>query len=154
MSRGFRVVIAEDDEGHATLVRRHLKRAGLASEPIHLRDGQELLDYVYQRAAWASRDGHHALALIVDLKMPRLGGFEVLERLKGDEDLSRIPVFVLTTSDTPAEIDRCYSLGASACLVKPVDYGAFSHLVQRLAEFLMVVHLPSELPPPQIDHGH
>ena len=144
MSKAFSVLIAEDDEGHATLVRRHLKRAGLSAEPVHVRDGQELLDYVYRRASWTMRDVHDGMAMIVDLNMPRLGGMEVLRQLKADRAVSHIPVFVLTTTDSPAEIDRCYALGAAACLVKPVDYGAFAEVVQRLAEFLMISHLPSE----------
>jgi CheY-like chemotaxis protein len=141
------VLMAEDDEGHATLMRRGLKRAGLVSEPVHLRDGQELLDYVYHRGPWTGRPLHAAVVVILDLNMPRLGGTEVLQRRKRDEDLSRIPVFVLTTTDNPAELERCYALGASVCLIKPVDYGAFADMVRRIAEFLMAARLPGELPP-------
>jgi CheY-like chemotaxis protein len=142
------VLMAEDDDGHATLVRRSLKRAGLASEPVRLRDGQELLDYVYQRGPWTDRPAHDSVVMILDLNMPRLGGTEVLERLKQDGPLARIPVFVLTTTDNPVELDRCYALGAAACLVKPVDYGAFNDMIRRLAEFLMAARLPGEAPPP------
>jgi CheY-like chemotaxis protein len=138
------VLIAEDDEGHATLVRRNLKRAGLQSEPVHVRDGQEALDYLYRRAAWSHRPKHDALALLLDLNMPRLGGIEVLRQLKGDQDLTRIPIFVLTTTDDPLEVERCYSLGASACIVKPIDYGEFSDTVQTLAHFLMTASIPGE----------
>ena len=153
MSEILNVLMAEDDEGHATLVRRSLKRAGLQSDPVHLRDGQELLDYVYHRGPWAGRPPHEAVAMILDLKMPRLGGAEVLERLKQDDELARIPVFVLTTTDNPIELDHCYALGAAACLVKPVEYGAFGEMVRRLAEFLMAARLPGELPAVQSAHG-
>ncbi|MGE0449311.1 MAG: response regulator [Vicinamibacterales bacterium] len=146
------VLMAEDDDGHATLVRRSLKRAGLGSEPVHLRDGQELLDYVHQRGAWLGRLPLGPTAMILDLKMPRLGGTEVLERLKQDRTLARIPVFVLSTTDNPIEIDRCYALGAAACFVKPVDYGAFGDMVRRLAEFLLAARLPRE-EPPEADHA-
>jgi CheY-like chemotaxis protein len=146
MESTFSVLMAEDDDGHATLVRRSLRRAGLKSDPVHLRDGQELLDYVYHLGPWSGRAPHESIAMILDLKMPRLGGVEVLERLKRDEDLARIPVFVLTTTDSPVELDRCYALGAAACLVKPVEYGAFGDMVRRLAEFLMTARLPGELP--------
>jgi CheY-like chemotaxis protein len=142
------VLLAEDDEGHATLVRRNLRRAGLSSTPVHLRDGQEVLDYVYRRGAFLNRPLHDALALILDLNMPRLGGFEVLRHLKANTQLSRIPVFVLTTTDSPIELDRCYALGAASCLVKPVDYTDFSLMVHHLAEFLMVARMPRELAPP------
>ncbi len=141
----IRVLMAEDDEGHATLVRRGLRRAGLTSDPVHLKDGQELLDYLFHRGRWSSRLPDESVAVILDLKMPRLGGAEVLERVKGT-DMSHIPVFILTTTSNPIELDRCYSLGAAACLVKPVDYGAFGVMIQRLGEFLLTARLPGELP--------
>jgi CheY-like chemotaxis protein len=150
---GISVLLAEDDEGHATLVRRNLRRAGLESELVHLRDGQELLDYLHQRAPWGGRPAHESVVMILDLNMPRLGGFEVLERLKQDADAARIPVFVLTTTDNALEIDRCYALGAAVCLVKPVDYGAFSEMVRRVAELLMTARLPGELRP-KSRYGH
>jgi CheY-like chemotaxis protein len=139
------ILLAEDDEGHATLIRRNLRRAGFAETPVHLRDGQELLDYVYRREPWKNRAVHDSLAIIADLNMPRLNGFEVLQRLKKDDRLSRIPVFVLTTTDNPAELDRCYALGAAGYFVKPVDYGVFAELVRHLADFLASVRLPSEV---------
>ena len=136
------VLLAEDDEGHATLVRRFLRRSGLGSDVIHLRDGQEVVDYFAHPTSRSVPD-EGGIALILDLNMPRLNGFEVLQRMKEDSGLARIPVFVLTTTDNPAEIDRCYALGASACLIKPVDYGAFGQLLQRLADFLKAARLPS-----------
>jgi CheY-like chemotaxis protein len=146
MTATLSIVIAEDDDGHATLVRRNLKRAGLESDPVHLRDGQEVLDYAYRRGRWSGRPPHDALALIVDLNMPRLGGLEVLEQLKTDQTLTRIPIFVLTTTDDPVELDRCYALGAAACIVKPIEYAAFADVVQRLAQFLMKASIPGETP--------
>ena len=91
---------------------------------------------------------HAALVLIVDLNMPRLGGIEVLEQIKSDEALTRIPVFVLTTTDDPLELDRCYALGAAACIVKPVEYAAFGEVVQRLTQFLLMARIPGETPFP------
>jgi CheY-like chemotaxis protein len=146
MTDTFSVVLAEDDEGHATLVRRNLRRAGLDSDLVHVRDGQEALDYLYRRGPFTDRNRHDALVLLVDLNMPRLGGFEVLRRIKEDKELSRIPVFVLTTTDDPVELDRCYALGASACIVKPLDYAMFSDTVQRLALFLLTARIPGETP--------
>jgi CheY-like chemotaxis protein len=153
MAQILSVLIADDDEGHATLVQRHMRRAGLNAELVHLRDGQEVLDYIYRRAPWTNRGAHTALALVLDLNMPRLSGFEVLQRLKDDSTLQRIPVFVLTTSDNPAEIDRCYLHGAAACLVKPIDYGAFGEMVHRFAGFLMTAQMPGETPPTTTVHG-
>ena len=151
----FDIVIAEDDDGHATLLRRNLRRAGFASEPVRVRDGQEALDYLYRRGPWHGRPRHAELVLLLDLNMPRLGGLEVLRQLKADDERTRIPVFVLTTTDDPVEVDRCYQLGAAACIVKPVDPDSFSEAVQRLARFLMTTRLPGEAPsPPPRSHGH
>ena len=151
MTDTLNVLMVEDDDGHATLLRRHLRRAGLTSDPIRLRDGQELLDYLTYKAPWHERRPLDSVVMILDLNMPRLGGAQVLERLKGDDRLARIPVFVLTTTDNPSELDRCYALGAAACLVKPVGQGAFGDLVQRLGGVLMNAWLPGEQAPPH--HG-
>lgn len=153
MAGALNILIAEDDEGHATLVRRNLRRAGLESEPVHVRDGQEVLDYLYRRASWRDREVHDALVLLLDLNMPRLGGIEVLRQLKSDAGLTQIPVFVLTTTDDPLEVGRCYALGASACIVKPVDYGEFSTTVQTLAHFLMTAAIPGESDTRSTPHG-
>lgn len=153
MAETLSVVIADDDEGHAMLVRRNIKRAGLDADVIHLHDGQEVLDYMYRRGQWTARQGHDAVTVLLDLNMPRLGGIAVLERLKADTRLAGIPVFVLTTSDNPTEINRCYLLGASACLVKPVEFGAFGEMIQRLAAFLMMATMPAEPNPASRDNG-
>ena len=153
MAETLSVLIADDDEGHATLVRRNMKRAGLAADLVHLQDGQEVLDYLYRRGVWQDRAGHRALALVLDLNIPRLSGLAVLRRLKNDQALTRIPVFVLTTTDNPVEIDQCYSLGASACIVKPVDFGAFGDAIQRFASFLMTATMPGEPPATHTPHG-
>jgi CheY-like chemotaxis protein len=143
------VVIAEDDEGHATLVERNLRRAAIPANAVRVRDGQELLDYMYRRGPWQNRARHAAILILLDLNMPRIGGLEVLERLKRDVQFAHIPIFVLTTSDNPIELDRCYARGASACLVKPVEFGLFGEMVHRLAEFLVMARLPPETPPPE-----
>ena len=143
MEQTLSVVIADDDEGHATLLRRHMRRAGLDAV-VHLHDGQEVLDYLYRRGDFLARPIHRALAVVLDLNMPRISGMAVLEQLKTDGAFVRIPVFVLTTTDNPFEIERCYTLGASACLVKPTDFGAFGDMIQRFAAFLMAAKLPGE----------
>jgi CheY-like chemotaxis protein len=147
------VLIAEDDEGHATLIRRNLKRAGLGERAVYLKDGQELLDYVYKRAQFSAREPSEAVVIIADLNMPRLSGFEILQRLKSDQELARIPVYVMTTADNPVEIERCYELGAAAYLVKPLDYGVFGEMVRRLAEFLASIRLPAEERAVSRSHG-
>lgn len=153
ITEGLQVVMAEDDDGHATLVRRNLRRAGLVREPVHLHDGQELLDYLSRRGGWQRRPQHEAVAIVLDLNMPRLSGFDVLRRIKRGEPTLPFPVFVLTTTDNPLEIERCYSLGAAACLVKPVDSGRFGDMIQQLAGFLRTVHLPGDAAAPGFTDG-
>jgi|SRR5688572_10457555 len=147
MTAPLTILYAEDDEGHATLVRRNLGRTALASDAVHVRDGQEALDYMYRRGPWSRRTPHDALLILLDLNMPRLGGLDVLDALKQDARLAHIPVFVLTTTDNPTELDRCYARGAAACLVKPLDYGSFGDMVRRLADFLATARMPSETQP-------
>jgi CheY-like chemotaxis protein len=138
------ILIAEDDEGHATLVQRHLRRASAPATAVRVRDGQELLDYLYRRGEWQERPSHSALMILLDLNMPRIGGIEVLGRLKRDAQLAHIPVFVLTTSDNAAELERCYEEGAAACFVKPVEFGSFGAMVHRLGDFVGMARLPPE----------
>lgn len=144
MNDSAHVLIAEDDDGHATLIRRNLKRSGLANAAVRLRDGQELLDFLYRQGGFAQRQPLSAVAIVVDLNMPRLGGFDVLARLKKDRSWARIPIVVLSTTDNPLDIDRSYELGASAYLTKPLDDGMFGDVLRRMTDFLAAVRLPGE----------
>jgi CheY-like chemotaxis protein len=138
------IVMAEDDDGHANLVRRNLKRAGVANEIMHLKDGQAVLDYLRREGAYVGRPPHGPLLLLLDIKMPGLDGMEVLRQLKSDESLARIPVVMLTTTDDPREIERCYQLGCNVYITKPVEYEIFVEAVKRLGLFLQIVNLPHE----------
>src|SRR5205823_2865116 len=95
------ILLAEDDDGHASLVARNLKRAGIVNEIKHVRDGQEALDYLFCEGTHADRAPDGPILLLLDLNMPRVDGIEVLRRVKADEQTARIPVIVLTTTDDP-----------------------------------------------------
>lgn len=138
------ILLAEDDEGHANLVRRNLKRSGVANEIIHVGDGQEALDYVRAAGSFAHRDRSAPLLLLLDINMPRVDGIEVLRQVKQDAELNRLPVIMLTTTDDPREIARAYDLGCSVYVTKPVAYDAFVEAVSRLGLFLQVVQVPPE----------
>jgi CheY-like chemotaxis protein len=101
------IVLAEDDDGHATLIQRNLERAGLANGLVRLRDGQEALDYVRGEGAHAGAGPAGPILLLLDIKMPRLDGVEVLRRLKADPRTASLPVIMLTTTDDPREVQRC-----------------------------------------------
>ncbi len=138
------VLMVEDDEGHASLVQRNLKRSGIANDIIHLRDGQEALDYLFREGSYTQRSLEGPVLLLLDINMPRVDGLEVLRRVKGDERTSKIPVIMLTTTDDPREVKRCYELGCSIYVTKPVAYDDFVEAVKRLGLFLAIVEAPRE----------
>ena len=144
------IVLIEDDDGHATLVERNLRRSGVSNGFLRFRDGQEALDYFFGAPGAdalavsndPSREELANVVVLLDLRMPRVDGFEVLRRLKADPATASVPVIVLTTTDDPREIERCYELGCNVYITKPVEYDAFIEAVRRLGFFLQVVKLP------------
>jgi CheY-like chemotaxis protein len=136
------IVLAEDDDGHAALIQRNLERAGLANGFIRCKDGQEALDYFRGEGAHMGRTLDSSVLLLLDINMPRVDGVEVLRAMKADPRMSMIPVIMLTTTDDPREVQRCYQLGCSVYVTKPVEYQAFIDAVKRLGLFLQVVQVP------------
>ncbi len=141
-TRPVTIILAEDDDGHATLIQRNLERAGLANGFVRLRDGQDAMDYFRGEGAHAGRVLDPSVLLLLDIKMPRVDGIEVLRALKADPRTSLVPVIMLTTTDDPREVQRCYQLGCSVYVTKPVDYQSFIDAVKRLGLFLQVVQVP------------
>ncbi len=138
------ILLAEDDEGHATLIRRNLKRSGIVNNVVHVTDGQQALDYVHSNGDFAGQGRPEALIILLDIKMPVMDGAETLRRLKADESTKKIPVVMLTTTDDPREIEHCYQLGCSVYVTKPVEYQRFSEAIQQLGMFLQFVQVPVE----------
>ena len=138
------ILLAEDDEGHAFLVQRNLARAGIGNQIVHVSDGQEALDYVRCEGSYAGRPRSGALLLVLDINMPRVDGVEVLSQIKAASSTNKIPVIMLTTTDDPREVERCYQLGCSVYITKPVEYEAFVEAIKRLGLFLQVVQIPQE----------
>ena len=138
------ILLAEDDAGHAQLIQRNLKRCGFTNEIVHVNDGREALDFVEARGAFSNRRRHDPLLIILDIKMPAVDGIEVLKVLKAEPRTEKIPVIMLTTTDDPREVARCYELGCNVYMSKPVAYEAFVEAIQRLGLFLQVVTLVRE----------
>jgi CheY-like chemotaxis protein len=137
------ILLAEDDEGHAFLVQTNLKRAGIANPVTHVKDGQEALDYIFREGDYVTRDLGQPL-LILDINMPRVDGVEVLTKIKNNPATALLPVIMLTTTDDPREVERCYQLGCNVYITKPVAYEDFVEAVKRLGLLLQVVQVPPE----------
>jgi CheY-like chemotaxis protein len=144
LSENYILIMVEDDEGHALLIRKNLERAGIGNEIVHFSDGAAALAYFF--------DGHteqhrrEKSLVLLDLNLPEVDGYEVLRQLKSSEATKNIPVIVLTTTDSPREIDQCYALGCNVYITKPVDYDSFSDAIRKLGLMLAVVKVPHVRP--------
>jgi len=130
------ILIAEDDAGHFELIKRNLWLHCVDREILNFRDGQEVLDFLFKNTAGAEHKENRCYLLLLDIRMPKVDGREVLQRIKEDEKLRKIPVIMLTTTDEAEEIERCYQMGCSFYMVKPVDYNKFMKAVENLGAFL------------------
>ena len=125
------ILLVEDDPAHAEIVRRNLEDFRVANRMVHVEDGQAALDYLFRQAAFADPQSSPRPSLILlDLRLPKVDGLEVLRRIKEDEDLKRIPTVVLTTSAAESDTVNAYSHGAGSYLVKPVDFEKFTMLME------------------------
>jgi CheY-like chemotaxis protein len=138
------VLLAEDDDGHANLVHRNLRRSGIVNEIVRVRNGQEAIDYIRRQGPFCDRISGGSLLLLVDINMPGLSGIDVLREIKNNEATNKIPVIMLTTTDDPREVELCYELGCSVYITKPVEYEAFVEAIKRLGMFLQIVNVPPE----------
>jgi two-component system response regulator len=135
------IVLAEDNATDAELTLRALRKSNIANPLIHLTDGVEALDFIFGTGRFAGRDINHKPKLVLlDLKMPRMDGIEVLERIKGDERTKDIPVVILTSSRENPDLQRCYALGANSYIVKPVDFEGFTKAVQEVGMYWMLLN--------------
>jgi CheY-like chemotaxis protein len=134
------IVMVEDDEGHARLIEKNIRRAGISNEIRHFLDGTSALNFLFTDERGPNVNGP-ALVLL-DLNLPDMSGTAILERLKNDAQLRRLPVVVLTTTDDKVEIQRCYDLGCNVYITKPVDYEAFASAIRQLGLFLSVMQVP------------
>jgi CheY-like chemotaxis protein len=137
------ILLVEDDPGHARLIEKNLRRSNVANDVVKASDGQQALDYLFGEGEYAGSERPSPLLVLLDLNLPVLDGYQVLERMKANEGTRRIPVIILTTTNDRREVSRCYDLGCSVYVTKPVDYAQFSEAIQRLGLFLSIVMVPN-----------
>jgi len=144
MSTLGRILIVEDDPNDVELTLTALEEYNLANEVVVTRDGEEALDYLYCRGNFKARSNDNPAVLLLDLKLPKRDGLEVLRQIKSDEKLKLIPVVVLTSSHEEKDVVASYKLGVNAYVVKPVDFHEFVNAVKELGMFWAVIN---ESPP-------
>jgi CheY-like chemotaxis protein len=142
MSELKKILLAEDDPRDVELTLVALGEYNLANDVDVVRDGQEALDYLYHRGAFQTRGGNNPAAILLDLKMPRVDGLEVLRNIRGEDTLKRVPVVMLTSSREERDIVESYELGVNAYVVKPVDFHQFVEAVKQIGAFWAVVNEP------------
>ncbi|ATB30458.1 response regulator [Melittangium boletus] len=142
MSDLKRILLVEDSDNDVQLTLAALEETNLANEVDVVSDGQQALDYLYRRGPYAGRFGGHPAVVLLDLKLPKLNGLEVLAQLKGDPELKQIPVVMLTSSREEPDLARAYALGVNAYVVKPVGFSAFSSALKELGLFWAILNQP------------
>ncbi len=139
--RAVSIVMVEDDEGHARLIEKNLRRAGVYNEIIGFDNGTAALQFLLGGDAEDHANGGSRLVLL-DLNLPDMTGIDVLAMLKSNEHTRRLPVIVLTTTDDKREIDKCYDAGANVYITKPLNYDNFASAIRQLGLFLAVIQVP------------
>jgi CheY-like chemotaxis protein len=143
MAQLGRILMVEDDPKDVELILTALEEYKLANEVVVTRDGEEALDYLYCRRNFQTRTHDNPAVLLLDLKLPKVDGLEVLQQIKSDEKLSMIPVVVLTSSREEGDMVASYKLGVNAYVVKPVDFHEFVNAIKELGIFWAVINEPA-----------
>ena len=136
------ILLAEDDPNDVELTLTALEEYNLANKVMVVRDGEEALDYLYRRGKFKARVNGNPIFMLLDLKMPKLNGIEVLRQMKADEKLKMIPIIVLSSSREAPDLAECYQLGVNAYVVKPVDFHDFIKAVKELGVFWAAINEP------------
>ena len=142
MSKLGRILIVEDDPRDVELTMTALGEYNLANEVVVARDGEKALDYLYSRGEFSNRSNDNPAVMLLDLKLPKVDGLQILQQIKSDERLKLIPVVVLTSSQEEKDMIRSYQLGVNAYVVKPVDFHEFVNAIKELGVFWAVINEP------------
>jgi len=136
------IVMIEDEKGHARLIERNIRRAGVSNDILAFHDGESALNHLLGPDGSGEVSAQRQFLVLLDLNLPDMTGLDVLTRLKANTHTRRAPVVILTTTDDEAEIQRCYDGGASAYITKPVDYERFAETIRSLGLFFSIIQVP------------
>jgi DNA-binding response OmpR family regulator len=136
------IVMVEDDEGHARLIEKNIRRAGVNNEIIPFADGTSALEYMLGNDGSGEASARRHLLVLLDLNLPDMTGVDILAKVKANRHTRRSPVVILTTTDDQREIQRCYDLGANVYITKPVNYESFANAIRQLGLFFSVMQIP------------
>ncbi|MGY3589754.1 CheY-like chemotaxis protein [Bradyrhizobium sp. USDA 4341] len=142
MSDPVTIIMIEDDEGHARLIERNIRRSGVNNEIIPFTNGTEAVNYLFGKDGSAVERKGQPLLILLDLNLPDMTGIDILKRVKENKHLKSTPVVVLTTTDDSHEIKRCYELGCNVYITKPVNYESFANAIRQLGLFFSVIQVP------------
>ena len=140
--REVTIVMIEDDEGHARLIEKNVRRAGVHNEIVPFTTGTSALEYILGPDMSGTVSADRYLLILLDLNLPDMSGTEILQHIKENPFTKRLPVVILTTTDDAREIQRCYDLGANVYITKPVDYEGFANAIRQLGLFFSVIEVP------------
>ena len=146
MSKPVTIIMIEDDEGHARLIERNIRRSGVNNEIMPFTNGTEAVNYLFGSNGSGVNHKGEALLILLDLNLPDMTGIDILRRVKENKYLKCAPVVVLTTTDDSHEIKRCYELDELGCnvyITKPVNYESFANAIRQLGLFFSVIQVPS-----------
>ena len=142
MTNPVTIIMVEDDEGHARLIERNIRRSGVNNEIIAFSNGTEALDHLFGADGSGLKHKGKALLILLDLNLPDMTGIDILRRVKENKHLKSAPVVILTTTDDSQEIKRCYELGCNVYITKPVNYDSFANAIRQLGLFFSVIQVP------------
>jgi CheY-like chemotaxis protein len=146
MSKPVTIIMIEDDEGHARLIERNIRRSGVNNEIVPFTNGTAAVNYLFGADGSGLEHKGQALLILLDLNLPDMTGIEILRRVKENKYLKCAPVVVLTTTDDAQEIKRCYELGCNVYITKPVNYESFANAIRQLGLFFSVIQVPQAVP--------
>jgi CheY-like chemotaxis protein len=143
MSMPVTIVMIEDDEGHARLIERNIRRSGVNNQILPFTNGTAATRYLFGGDGSGFDHKVEALLILLDLNLPDMTGIEILRKIKENKYLKSTPVVVLTTTDDSMEINRCYELGCNVYITKPVNYDSFANAIRQLGLFFSVIQVPA-----------